>query len=371
LPSRFWASGAATIAAALVLGACSSSSPPSQDARLAIYVSAPLHGPRAGDGREVVDAAKLALADSGGRSVGIRVEGVYLDDSERGRDWDQATTAANARLAVEDSTAIAYVGELDSGASRVSEPIINQASILQISPGASAVDLVQPFPGSTRVPEDLQPSGDRTFGRVVPDDEAQARAGALWTERLGVRRASVESDRSAFGRELATGYREAIQRVKITHIGGQLLYYAGLPNDQPASLTQSFRGHVMASDAELGVARFEPRGSLFTSAALDPSQLPMAGRQFAREFEHRYDRPPGRYAAYGYEAMALALHSIAAAEDPLDRESVIDAFFATRNRDSVLGRYSIDEVGDTTLDRLTGYRLGRQGLEPVTRLAVP
>ena len=35
---------------------------------------------------------------------------------------------------------------------------------------------------------------------------------------------------------------------------------------------------------------------------------------------------------------------------------MIDAFFATADRDSILGTYSIDEIGDTTLDRMTGYR---------------
>jgi branched-chain amino acid transport system substrate-binding protein len=32
-----------------------------------------------------------------------------------------------------------------------------------------------------------------------------------------------------------------------------------------------------------------------------------------------------------------------------DRQAVIDAFFNIKDRDSVLGRYSIDENGDTTL----------------------
>ncbi len=32
-----------------------------------------------------------------------------------------------------------------------------------------------------------------------------------------------------------------------------------------------------------------------------------------------------------------------------DRQSVIDRFFAIRNRDSVLGRYSIEPDGETTL----------------------
>ena len=52
----------------------------------------------------------------------------------------------------------------------------------------------------------------------------------------------------------------------------------------------------------------------------------------------------------------MILDSIERASEPTDRTAVIDAFFATSERDSVLGAYSIDEVGDTTLDRVSGYR---------------
>ena len=40
---------------------------------------------------------------------------------------DAALAGANARTATEDSTAIAYVGELDSGTTRTSLPITNEA----------------------------------------------------------------------------------------------------------------------------------------------------------------------------------------------------------------------------------------------------
>jgi branched-chain amino acid transport system substrate-binding protein len=53
--------------------------------------------------------------------------------------------------------------------------------------------------------------------------------------------------------------------------------------------------------------------------------------------------------------MAVVLDSIERAEGGPDRSEVIDAFFATQDRHSVLGTYSIDEVGNTTLDRIAGY----------------
>ena len=48
--------------------------------------------------------------------------------------------------------------------------------------------------------------------------------------------------------------------------------------------------------------------------------------------------------------MKVALLAIQNAGDKgNDRQAVIDAFFKIKDRDSVLGKYSIDENGDTTL----------------------
>jgi branched-chain amino acid transport system substrate-binding protein len=56
------------------------------------------------------------------------------------------------------------------------------------------------------------------------------------------------------------------------------------------------------------------------------------------------------YAIYGYETMALALDSLKRAGDKAnDRKAVIEEMFNTKDRKSVLGTYSIDENGDTTL----------------------
>ena len=51
------------------------------------------------------------------------------------------------------------------------------------------------------------------------------------------------------------------------------------------------------------------------------------------------------FAFYGYEAMALALDSIAAGGD---RSGTVASARGTRDRDSSLGRYSIDDEGHTT-----------------------
>jgi ABC-type branched-subunit amino acid transport system substrate-binding protein len=142
------------------------------DPVLAIYVSAPLTGPAGPEGRDAADGARLALADAEGEAGGIAVEAEYLDVAGRNESRsDPVSAGRNARTATEDSTTIAYIGELDSAAGRTSVPITNSAGILQVAPGSGATDLVVEETFDDSVPEDVQATGERTFARVLPSDE--------------------------------------------------------------------------------------------------------------------------------------------------------------------------------------------------------
>ena len=369
---RFWASALA-LAAGLSLTACGTAGI-SGASRATIYVSVPLRGPAGADGRDIVNGARMALATAGGRVGKLTVRARYLDDAAGPGDavgWSPSAVGANARRATEDTSSVAYIGDFQSSATRTSEPITNAAHLLQVSPASGGVDLTRPFLGSDQLPVLEEEGGERTFGRVIPDDPAQAAAAAAWVRKLGAKRVELVSDGSAFGRTMATGFRDALQGARLVKKGAGLLYYAGVAADEPAAVT-GFAGSVMASDALLPpFAGGPPRADLATSAAQDPAQLPPQGRRFVAAFQKRYGRPPGRYAAYGYEAMAVVLDSIRRAGSEGDqRQPVTDAFLATRARRSVLGTYSIDPLGNTTLDRVSGYRL-RPGAQPRAETLLP
>jgi len=347
-----------------------------------VYVSMPLRGPSGPDGRDVADGARMALDAAGGHVGGLRVRAVYLDDtsgSGASARWSAAKVGANARRATQDSTAIAYIGDFESGASRTSIPITNAAALLQVSPASTAIDLVRPYLGSEQLPVLQQETAERTFGRVIPDDEAQAAVAARWLVSLGGRRVGLATDDAPYSKTVASAFGDALRGAVVTRKRPDSVFIADGPLPDTS---RSFgppvggfvRGPVIATDALLPPFSFNPRvreGARFTSAALDPSQLPADGQAFVRDFRKRYGRRPGRYAAYGYEAMAVVLDSIRRAGDEgARRQAVIDAFFATTNRHSILGTYSIDSVGDTTLRRLTGYRL-RAGRPASPRLLSP
>jgi branched-chain amino acid transport system substrate-binding protein len=351
---------------------------------LTVYVSAPLHGARAVEGGAVVDGARLALADTAGRVGDLKVRAVYLDDTQGG-DWSLAGSAANARRAAEDSTAIGYIGDLDSGATRASLPITNQAQMVQISPASTAVDLTRLPAVGNADPEDYRPSGEQTFARVVPDDDVEAAAAALWAKRSGTKVVDSVNDGSDFGKSLEQAFDQAAGReglrVKVSRgsvrgkVAGQpalaaskpdAVYFAGSADAATVPLgriaAQSPKSTILGSDALIepaflrSAARYAARLRI-TSPFLDPALLPQKGQRFVRAYRPAYGRPDPA-AAYGYESMALLLDAIKRAGDQGDqRGAVIDAVLSTQDRASVLGTYSIDGNGDTTVGAVTGYRI--------------
>src|SRR5947207_6472661 len=109
----------------LVLGGCGGAPEANRipGKRLVIYMSSPLHGASNATARAEVNAARLALAESGGRVGKYLVQLKVLDDSTPQSDgWDPSQTSVNARLAAADPATIGYLGELNSGASAISIP---------------------------------------------------------------------------------------------------------------------------------------------------------------------------------------------------------------------------------------------------------
>jgi branched-chain amino acid transport system substrate-binding protein len=359
--------------AGLIVG-CSTGDGGEAQGPLTVYVSTPLRGEHAPQGRAIANGARLALAQARGMAGDAEVKVRVLDDARRGG-WSPAAVADNARAAAEDTSAIAYIGDFESGATRTSLPITNQAALPQVSAASTALNLTRTSPeGGDEVPEVVQPTGERTFLRVIPDDAVQAEAAAAWARELGARRVAVISDGSEFGDLVAGEFTEEAPAEQLSVVAevtlpredrryipvkdADLVYLAG-ESDELLRLSLERSPTRLATDALLDPDdRSESPSPLFTAAAQAPEQLPPEGQEFVQAYRGEYGRDPDPYAAYGYEAMALVLDAIErAGAEGEDRSAVIDELLATTDRDAILGTYSIDSTGDTTLDAIAGYRV--------------
>ena len=320
---------------------------------MTVYVSLPLSGPAALEGRDAADGAKLALEQAGGRAGDLEVQTKYLDDANPVERWDPVAVGRNARRAAQDSSTAAYIGELDSQPTRASMPITNDAGIAQISPGASGVDLTQPAEGYPDSPDRYRPSGEATFARVVPSDREQVRALAQWAAELESREVSVAGRKDPFSQLMASEFSTDAAEVGIEVEMAEGPFAVG-----PAASGSAF----LAGVGVTGPGQLAARGAIHVvSGVVEAGRLPQ--RAFPAEFRERFGRRPGPYAAYGYEAMRVAMEEIGGADTQEGfRASVVDGVLDSEHPDSALGTYSITSEGDTSLCAVQRYRLADRGL---------
>jgi branched-chain amino acid transport system substrate-binding protein len=353
--------------------------------QLTIYSSLPLQGVSASVSTQIVNGEKLALAEAGGRVGPFKVSYFSLDDSSPTRgQWDPGVTATNAKTAAADTTTIAYLGDYNSQATAVSLPLTNAAGILQVSPASPYVGLTSSVDAGQYEPERFYPTGHRTFGRLQPSDLVEAAAQVQLMRQMGVSSVYLLNDQDPFAIPLTqlvaadaehagiavagqasldmNSTRFTGEAEKISESGAQAVLFAGGSGPGTVALWRQLHSadpkllllgsSTMVNDSfASGIGAAGDRTYL-TTPALAPSLYPPAAGQILDRYRSEFGGGGGAYALYGYEAMSVVLDSIrAAGSHGSDRQAVIERFFSVRNRNSVLGRYSMQADGDTTLAR--------------------
>jgi branched-chain amino acid transport system substrate-binding protein len=354
--------------------------------QLTIYSSLPLQGPSAPISEQILGGEKLALSDAGGRVGPFTVSFVSLDDSSpKSGEWEPGITSENAKAAAQDPTTIAYIGDYNSGATAISLPLTNAAGILQVSPASPYVGLTSSLDANQDEPERFYLTGKRSFGRIAPGDPVQAATQVALLHRLGVHRLYVIADQDPFDGPLAQIVASDAQAAgielegnetlqilpganfkgevaKISESGAQAVFVSATATLEAAQLFRELHSAdsklaLLASNTMLNSVFTERLGDAETATfigtpALAPALYPPSAQQVLREYKGHFGDTPGQYVLYGYEAMSVVLAAIrAAGPHGDDRQSVIEKFFATRRRKSVLGTYSIAASGETTLSK--------------------
>jgi branched-chain amino acid transport system substrate-binding protein len=289
-----------------------------------IYASVPLRGPQGAAGRDVLRGAQLAHERAGGPELAV------LDGFGDDRD---ATARANARGVAADDEALAYLGDFHSSQVECTAPILGAAGLLQIAPVATYAGL----------------RGD-TLVRLMPHDGIGARAIAHWLVAAGVGELLVVHDHDegygvpvgamcvAAARERGVSVRsrpvwDHDERAADDLGDAGAVLYVGVAGSGAVGLWHEL--HAARSD--LWLLGSEGVAAGWLARALDPA---------AAERTRFFVAKRTALAFYGYEAMALILDAVAAGGG--DRAAIVAAARCTRDRDSILGRYSIDADGHTT-----------------------
>jgi branched-chain amino acid transport system substrate-binding protein len=356
--------------------------------------------PRTGSGKAqtdtVVNAMKMALNEAGATDgVGAKVNGatiVYqdLDDATAAKGaWDGPKEAENANQAINDPDVMVYLGTFNSGAAKVSIPILCAANIGMISPANTYPGLTKKIEGAVEANEpDVYYTGcKRNYTRVVPTDEIQGAAAANWAKQLGATKAYVLDDTELYGHGLGVVFAQTVPKVglqlaggpegidgkasdyralaqKVRQSGADVVFFGGITQNNAGKLWQDLRAtlgndvKLMGPDgifeqAWLDAAGPAAEGTYITFGGVPPSKLTGAGAQWYQNYKRQFNSEPEAYAGYGYESMKVALDAIGKAGKK-DRATIRDTIFGERNFNGALGTWSFTDTGDTSLTTMSG-----------------
>jgi branched-chain amino acid transport system substrate-binding protein len=363
--------------------------------QLLIANSGPLQGPMSDHGIQNAQAVKMVLAQRGWRAGDLTVGVQVCDEASAASPLPiPSKCARNAKAFAADPSVVAVVGPVTSTCVGAMLPIVNQAPggpLPVVGMSSTYLGLTRAGPGVVRGhPDALYPTGERSFVRVVPADDVQGAAGALYAQRLGVRRPYVLHHDEAWGIGVATAFGTAATRLgmhvagmgewdrrardytglaeRVRRAGADGVYLAGYAiADNGARLIRDLRGRlrprvpILAPDgfnepaALVEGAGARAEGVVITLSAIPTQKLPPAGLRFAREFEQRFGALPCCYSVYAAQATHALLDAIAASDG--SRAGVLRNLLRTRVHGGLLGDLAIDRYGDTTLTDIAVYRV--------------
>jgi branched-chain amino acid transport system substrate-binding protein len=236
------------------------------------------------------------------------------------------------RRAAEDPDAHAYLGEFRSADVHHSAPVLAEAGLLQVAPVATWIEL-----------------GGPALVRLMPHDGVLAHGIARWMADAGIANVLVVHDHdddygipvgamcadAARAAGIETGARPIWDHDEPMDLGAaQALLYAGVAGSGAVGLWNGLHER----DPDLWLLGTDGVATNWLAAQMSPGA---AGR--TRFFGAQ--RAPWGF--YGYEAMKLILDSLG--DDPA---ATLANARATTDRDSILGRYSIDAYGLTTTEEI-------------------
>lgn len=360
-----------------------------------IVSSLPRQGASKGQTDAVVNAIRMRLEEDNNQACGGKFTIDYqdLDDATAAKgSWDEATEVANANKAVGDPDVMVYIGTFNSGAAKLSMPILNQANLVMISPANTYTGLTKPGKGDAGEPEKYFPTGTKNYTRVVTADDVQGAAAARWAQKLGATKVYVLDDQEIYGKGVADVFEATAKEIglevlgrdgiegkaqnytalmtKIASLGPDLVYFGGIVDNNAGQLLKDMRAAGMdaatvkfmgpdgiQTDSFITAAGADiAEGTYATIAGLPSDRLGEAGKGYYTNYEAKYGLKSESYGIYGYEAANVALAAINASCTK-DRAAIRDAVFAVKDFEGVLGTWSFDENGDTTLADIQGYEV--------------
>ncbi len=333
-----------------------------------------------------LNGVKMALEQRAYRAGNAAIKLVVVDDGDKDGAWVESRERKNAEAAAADPSTVAFIGPLNSGAAKISMPILNQAGIIQISPSNTWPGLTKTgfLPGEPGV---FYPTGQPHYVRVATTDDLQGPAGAMWANELGFKSVYVVNDSDPYGVGIANLFEREAKNIGISVLGSNaitvdasttatvaeeiialhpdLVYYGGLTTDGGPELLKYLRGHgntsaFMGPDgifeqefiSKAGASAAE--GIYITAIGVPPAEAktPTAAA-FVKNYKERFHSEPDVFGALAYDATTALLDAIDRVSSG-DKSAILKEVKSIRSQPGIFGNWGFDKNGDTTLTLMSG-----------------
>jgi branched-chain amino acid transport system substrate-binding protein len=342
-----------------------------------IGVDLPLTGAQADTANLVRWGMQSAVDDvnAKGGAGGYHLNVLMLDDgTATAGQYDPAQAATNARKMVSDSTVVAAIGPMNSGAAKAMTPILSQGGLATITPSSTNPDLTSPkFAGI------YHPAGPVIFFRTVTTDAYQGPNMAnFFVETLKLKSVYVLDDSGAYGVGLADAFEAQARKKGLTVLGRDRLdpkqadYSAILTKIKSAGPDALYVGadaqagvKLMKQSYEIMPAMVKGGGDgFFGPELLTAGGFPAAEGWYStiasphvtenkdvipwvKTFTEKYGRQPSDYAITAYDGVKVIADAVSrvAKAGPVTRAAVRTAI-QTAKVHTLQGEVSFDENGD-------------------------
>ena len=337
--NRLWQALVLLAVGAVVLSACAEEEDTGGGGgkkRVAIAFVGALTGPNANLGINPRNGAKVAVQEANERSQ--RFEYVLREFDTQG-DPAQATTQKDKF--VTDREILGVVGPIFSGETKAVLPDLQQAPLVMVSPSATNVQLPTVVPDQT------------VFHRVIPDDDLQGKGLSDYiTKRLRARRIAYVHDNTDYGKGLADGTQQLLEKAgtssagqevidpkgqdysaavnKMKALNADVIFYGGYYAEAGRLKKQLTDGGVttrfMSGDGALDKGFIDASGAaggegaqITCACKLANPDAPGALGAFARKYKELNGSDPGTYSSEGYDAANILIQGIEAGNDTREK----------------------------------------------------
>jgi branched-chain amino acid transport system substrate-binding protein len=376
---------APALVGALVLAACGNKSENTGngngDKVATIGVIAPLSGDLSALGLGIKNGVDLAIKQA---NAAKKISGwtIKIDAQD-----DQATANVGATAATKlkgDASVVGVVGTLNSSVAQQVAPVLQSASIVQVSPANTGVALT----GRDNLAN--QKRVYTNYFRVATTDDVQGPFAAQYLLGTGIKKVAIVHDKKTYGQGLQAAFAAEFKKgggtvtttetinpgekqfsgtvTKILQGGPEAVYYGGeFPEAAPLSnqlhAVKTFKGPLMGGDgiySQKFIDNGGVAGDLATSVGAPTESLASAKNFVDAYAKGGYAEPFEAYGAYAFDAANViieALSKVLPGKSKVDEQVRKDVIAAVQgvSIEGVTGKVAFDQFGDTTTKVLTVY----------------